>query len=113
MLNFKEYMQNDDFARTAYLSSDQTGSETGNRLPSLDVDIMPVEKSSVINRIDYTKNPIKIGMTDGTTINIPYDQLKMLLGRGDPLKKLKYGANMTVRFQTPSQNSRVEFLRID
>ena len=106
-------MKNSDSAGFAYLSSDQTGSETGNRLPSIDIDIKPVEKFGVINYINYTKNPIKIGMTDGTEINIPYDQLKMFLGAGDPLKKLRYGANIAVKFQTPGNNSRIEFLRID
>lgn len=112
MLNFKEYIRNDDFARLAYLSSDQTGSETGNRLPSLDLDIMPVEKNSVINYLDYTKNPIKIGMTDGSEINIPYDQLRVFLGPGNPLQKLKYGANITVRYQSPHPNSRIDSLKI-
>jgi len=112
MLNFKEYMQDFDRAGFSYLSSDQTGSETGNRLPSLDIGITPLEKTGVINYIHYTSNPIKIGLTDGTRLNIPYDHLKTMLGSGDPLTKLKYGATVTVRFQSNSPNSKVEFLEI-
>jgi len=120
ILNFKEFFSG-DMAPIGYLSGDQTGSdvevkdqsgfETGTRMGSTDVMVRPIEKNGVVNYLNYTKNPIQIGMTDGTKLNIPYDQLRVLLGR-NPLRKLKYGSNITVRFQSNSPNAKVEYLDV-
>ncbi len=111
MLDFKKYLEYDS-AGFSYLSSDQTGSETGNRLPSIDVDIKPIEKNGVVNYIKYTSNPIEIGLTDGTLLKVPYSSLRVLLGTNDILSKIKYGSNITVRFQGNNSNSRIESIKI-
>lgn len=113
MLNFKEFVQ----ASAAFLPSTTTGSETGTDMDkkspvgSVDMPMKGVEKTGVINRIEYTKNPIEIGLTDGSNVKISWDHLRSMLG-GDPLTKLQYGKTMIVKYDHHGENARVSGITI-
>jgi hypothetical protein len=114
MLNFKEFVN----ASAAFLPSSWTGSETGmdsdKKTPvgSVDMAASGVEKTGTINRIEYTKNPIEIGLTDGSDIRIPWDNLRSMLGEGDPLSKLQYGRTVIVKYDSPGENARISGITI-
>lgn len=114
MLNFKEFIQ----ASAAFLPSTWTGSETGKDMDkkspvgSVDMAMQGVEKTGTINRIEYTKNPIEIGLTDGSNIKIPWDNLRAMLGTGDPLSKLQFGRTVVVKYDHPGENARISGITI-
>lgn len=113
MLNFKEFIQ----SQATFLPSNWTGSETGldmdkkEPLPGIDLAVKPVEKTGLINRIEYTKNPITIGFTGGD-IKISWDHLRSLLGEGDPLSKLQFGKTISVRYEHPGENAKILGIKI-
>ena len=85
----------------AILGSDFTGSETaakflGNplHLPSMDMEVRKVERTSPISSIDRHSNPIKIQLLDGTKLYMTWDQFKRVEG-----KEPAYGRLMHVSFQ--------------
>ena len=114
MLNFKEFVQ----ASAAFLPTAWTGSETGedadhkSPVGSVDMPMNGVEKTGVINRIEYTKNPIEIGLTDGSSLKIPWDNLRSMLGEGDPLSKIQYGKTVIVKYDSPGENARISGITI-
>lgn len=114
MLNFKEFVQ----ASAAFLPTAWTGSETGTDMDkkspvgSVDMAQKGVEKTGTINRIEYTKNPIEIGLTDGSSIKIPWDNLRSMLGEGDPLSKLQFGRTIIIKYDHPGNNSRISGITI-
>lgn len=113
MLNFKEFIQ----GSANFLPSTYTGSETGtdmdkkSPMPGIDLAVKPVEKTGLITRIEYTKNPITIGFTGGD-IKIPWDNLRTLLGSGDPLAKLQFGKTITVQYDYDGPNARISGIKI-
>lgn len=87
----------------SYLTSDQTGSETGMSLPSIDFSIIAptVERKSKIYHIEFNKNPITIILQDGTKLFFNLDEFKRIQG-GKP----EAGKTMSVVFQrSPLDNS--------
>jgi len=113
MLNFKEFIQ----ASAPMLPTNWTGSETGRDtdgkgiLPGIDMAIKPVEKTGMIYDIKYTKNPIEIRFSGGN-IKIPWDNLRKMLGTGDPLSKLQYGKTISVKYEHPGENSRIVGIKL-
>jgi hypothetical protein len=113
MLNFKEFVQ----ASAAFLPTAWTGSESGedadhkSPVGSVDMPMNGVEKNGTINRLEKKSNPVKIGMTDGSDISIPWDHLRAWLGR-DPFSQLEIGKNITVKFDSHGENSRVSGITI-
>ena len=117
MLNFKEFIEknlneentvgkHNDYANTAFLSSDFTGSETppnfGSRpgfLPSLDTLLPSVTKSSRIRLIERNKNPISIVLEDGTHLFLTWSEYKRIVG-AEP----QVGRKITVVFQRNEQD---------
>tara|TARA_Y100000034_G_scaffold43496_3_gene53080 strand:+ start:10424 stop:10768 length:345 start_codon:yes stop_codon:yes gene_type:complete len=113
MLNFKEFMQ----GQAAFLPSAWTGSETGvdadkkSPVGSVDMPIKAVEKTGIINRLEKNSNPVLIGLTDGSDINISWDHLRAWLGN-DPWSKLDLHKNITVKYDHPGQNARISGITI-
>lgn len=105
-MNFKQYIKiieqntvgtHNDFATTAFLPSDWTGSESPDIdlpfLSSLDIQIPQVTKCSVIKNIIKNKNPIFIELKDGTKLYLSLDQYNRIN------KTPEVGQTMTVVFQ--------------
>jgi len=123
-MNFKEYIKiaeqntvgtHNDFATGAMLSSSWTGSEMDPEkmlpfLPSTDLTIPQVVRSSFISSIEKNKNPITIQLRDGTQIHVTIDQFNRIN------KKPEVGKRMTIIFQrsnddlsdTPSKIDKIE-----
>lgn len=133
MLKFKEYItkleqntvgyHNDGqggFERTggAFLSSDQTGSETDpsgnstghpNWLPSTDLaipdDIPTMTRTSTIRSIDKNKNPITITLTDNTQLHFTLDEFNRISKKGG---MPEVGKTIKVTFQKNQLDQRPE-----
>jgi hypothetical protein len=128
-MNFKEYIKitdikiteqntvgtHNDFATGAMVSSSWSGSEMEPEknlpfLPSTDLTIPQVIRSSFISSIEKNKNPITIQLRDGTQIHVTMDQFNRIN------KKPEVGKRITVIFQrsnddlsdTPSKIEKIE-----
>mgnify|MGYP003991167183 FL=1 len=139
MLKFKEYItqleqntvgyHNDGqggFERTggAFLSSDQTGSETDpsgnstghpNWLPSTDLaipdDIPTMTRTSTIQRIDKNKNPITITLKDNTILHFTLDEftrIKVMPEVGKAIKVTFQKNQLDQRPEEPGQISNIQ-----
>ena len=114
-LNFKDYMlqcemntvgTHNDGATGAFLSSDVSGSETGARVPVVDLvipnDIPTVKKTSVIRVVERNKNPIHISLDDGTRLYLSWEEFKRVGGcQPEPGKK------MTITFQRRANDASI------
>ena len=90
-----------DYASGAFLGSDFTGSEVPIKydgrppfLPSTDMQIPTVNKTSMIRFIDKKRNPISIFLTDGTKLYLSLDQYKTISAT-EP----EVGKTLSVSFQ--------------
>lgn len=122
-MNFRKFLEqntvgkHNDFATSALLPSDWTGSEVNpmKNLPflsSTDIQIPQTTRTSFIKKIDYNKNPILIELKDQTKIFLSLDQYNRLN------KTPQIGQKLTVVFQRdPSDhsydNSRIEKITIE
>lgn len=123
MLNFKKYLEqntigyHNDGPGGAFVSSDFSGSENPQtnfegrplHLPSTDLGMPSVTKTSQISKLERNKNPIFVLLKDGTKLYFTYDEFNRI--SGEPA----VGKTITVVFQrhpgdksaTPSKVSRV------
>jgi hypothetical protein len=125
-MNFKQYIKiieqntvgtHNDFATGAMLPSSWTGSESAPEkllpfLPSTDLSIPQVTRSSFIVCILKNKNPIVIQLKDGTQLFLSLDQFNRIN------KTPEIGKRITVVFQrNPDDNSdepsKIEKIEID
>lgn len=125
-MNFKQYLKiieqntvgtHNDFASSAMLSSSWTGSESPPEkllpwLPSTDLNIPSVTRTSFIINIIKNKNPIVIEMKDGTKLYLDIDQYNRIG------KMPEVGQRITVVFQrnptdTTNQSSKIEKIEIN
>ena len=99
----------------AIMCSDQTGTDqfppferTGSYAkPDLDLTVPSVVRSGRITNLFLKKNPIHIGLSDGTQLRLNYDEFKRIQG------KPEIGKVMNVTLQRhPSDNSQTHS-RID
>ena len=107
-LNFKEFINETNvpgasLSGGAFVSSDVSGSEqsdtfamTGRplHLPSTDLMLPSVLKTSEIINMQEKKNPISIKLKDGTQLYLSWDQFKKIKGRTP-----QRGRIMSVTFQ--------------
>ena len=114
MLEFKKYLQeqntvgyHNDGPGAPILNSDATGSETPNSyfgnpnfLPSLDMGLPTVTRSSRIIQVERHKNPIFVMLQDGTKLYFTYDEFKRIKG-SEP----KVGKTLQVVFQRSPDDS--------
>jgi YD repeat-containing protein len=140
MLKFKEYItqleqntvgyHNDGqrgFERTggAFLSSDQTGSETDpsgnstghpNWLPSTDLaipdDIPTMTRTSTIQRIDKNKNPITITLKDGTILHFTWDEFKRIKVMPEVGKAIKVTFQKNQLDQRPEEPGQISNIQV-
>lgn len=124
-MNFKQYLKiieqntvgtHNDFASGAMLSSSWAGSESPPEkllpwLPSTDLNIPSVTRTSFITNIIKNKNPIVIEMKDGTKLYLDIDQYNRIG------KTPEVGQRITVHFQrsptdTTNQSSKIEKIEI-
>lgn len=88
-----------DTATAAFLPSTWTGSEDlgkfGYGLPSTDLAMPSVEKTSTIRSIEKNKNPITIMLMDGTKLYLTLDEFNRIRS----FKRLEKGEKITVSFQ--------------
>lgn len=88
-----------DTATAAFLPSTWTGSEDlgpfGYGLPSVDLAIPSVEKTSTIRSVERNKNPITVIMMDGTKLYLTLDEFNRIRS----FKNLDKGEKITVSFQ--------------
>jgi hypothetical protein len=117
-MNFKKFLEqntvgkHNDFATSAFLPSDWTGTETNplKNLPflsSTDLQIPQTIVNSFIKNIVYNKNPIIIELKDQTKIFLSLDQYKRLN------KEPEIGQRITIIFQRDpndfsSESSKIE-----
>jgi hypothetical protein len=106
-MNFKQYIKileqntvgkHNDFATSSFLQSSWTGSESAPDLrlpflPSLDLEIPQVTRSSIVSNIILNKNPIIIELQDGTRLFLSLDEYNRIQN------KPAIGKNITVVFQ--------------
>ena len=95
-----------DYATASFLPSTWTGSEDlgvySYGVPGIDVVIPSVVKKSKIRSVEMNKNPITIGLMDGTKIYLTLDEFN----RVNAIKKLEVGNEISVTFQRrPEDNS--------
>jgi hypothetical protein len=113
MLNFKEFVQ----ASAAFLPTAWTGSESGedadHKTPvgSVDMPMNGVEKNGVISFLNLTANVPEIQITDGSTLTISHAHLRNFIGQ-DYQDKLKKGTNITIKYDSHGENSRVSGITI-
>mgnify|MGYP003970537723 FL=1 len=140
MLKFKEYItqleqntvgyHNDGqggFERTggAFLSSDQTGSETDpsgnstghpNWLPSTDLaipdDIPTMTRTSTIQRIDKNKNPITITLKDNTILHFTLDEFKRIKVMPEVGKAIKVTFQKNQLDQRPEEPGQISNIQV-
>ena len=125
-MNFKEHIKiteqntvgkHNDFATGAMLSSSWTGSEMAPEkmlpfLPSTDLTIPQIVRSSFISSIEKNKNPITIQLKDGTQIHVTIDQFNRIN------KKPEVGKRITVIFQRSDDDlsdnpSKIDKIEVD
>lgn len=125
-MNFKNYMKiieqntvgkHNDFATGAMASSTWTGSEMNPEkylphLPSTDLIIPQVTRSSFITYIEKNKNPIIIICKDGTKLYLSLDQYNRIN------KMPEVGKRITVVFQRSpndlgNEPSKIEKIEVD
>lgn len=126
MIKFKEFIKikeqntvgtHNDYATGSILPSSWTGSESPPEkllpfLPSTDLSIPQVTRSSFIVNIIKNKNPITIQLKDGTQLYLTLDQFNRID------KTPEIGKRLTVVFQRnpedqSNQNSKIEKIEID
>ena len=140
MLKFKEYItqleqntvgyHNDGqggFERTggAFLSSDQTGSETDpsgnstghpNWLPSTDLaipdGIPTMTRTSTIQRIDKNKNPITITLKDNTILHFTLDEFKRIKVMPEVGKAIKVTFQKNQLDQRPEEPGQISNIQV-
>lgn len=110
-MKFKDYLNiieqntigfHNDFATSAFLPSDFSGSETfptqtlGTNLPSIDMIIPNTTRKSEIIHIEKNKNPIFVLLKDGTKLYFTWDQYIRI---GKP----KVGNTITATFEKSAQ----------
>ena len=115
MLEFKKYLlemntvgKHNDGPGAPYITSDQSGTEQPNSyfghpnfLPSTDLGLPTVTRSSKIIQVERHKNPIFVMLQDQTKLFFSYDEFKRIPG-GEP----KVGRIMQVVFQrSPNDDS--------
>jgi hypothetical protein len=85
----------------AFVGSDVSGSEQSDtqsysghplHMPSTDLIIPETIRSGRIEAIEFTKNPIVIRLSDGTTFELPYDRFREIKGA-------QVGKTMTITLQ--------------
>jgi hypothetical protein len=125
-MNFKQYLKiieqntvgtHNDFATGALLSSSWTDSESASEktlpwLPSTDLSIPSVVRTSFITNIIKNTNPIIIEMKDGTKLYLDIDQYNRIG------KTPEIGQRITVSFQrsptdATNQPSKIEKIEIN
>lgn len=118
-MNFKQYIKiseqntvgkHNDFATSAFLPSDWTGSETAPdlRLPflsSTDIQIPQISRSSIISNIILNKNPIIIELKDGTRLFLSLDEYNRIQNKPEIGKKINvvFQRNETDKSENPSK----------
>lgn len=104
--------KHNDFATSSFLTSTWTGSEYLGKysfgLPSTDLAIPTVEKKSKIQSVEKNKNPIKIGLVDGTKIYLTIDEFNRI----NSYKKLDVGEIIYIVFQRNPGDSSLETSKI-
>jgi len=107
-MEFKKYLEqntigtHNDGPGAPYLTSDMSGSEQPNSnyggrpnwLPSYDMGLPTVSKSSKIMTVERNRNPINVLLQDGTRLHFTYDEFKRIQGSEPQAGKI-----MTVTFQ--------------
>jgi hypothetical protein len=100
----------------SYLSTDFTGTEQPETmgsaghplyLPSTDITIPNIEKTSRIKILEYKKNPIYIELSDGTKAHFTYDEFRKIQG------KPAIGKLMTIIFQRHPEDRGQEHSKIE
>lgn len=118
MLNFKEFLQEQDTANAAFLPTAWTGSETGTDMDkkspigSVDMAMKGVEKTGSIVNVEFNTNPIEIRISDGSNILISHDHIRSFLGEGDWRSKLEIGRTIIVKYDTDTENARISGITI-
>jgi hypothetical protein len=122
-MNFKQYVKlieqntvgkHNDFATSAFLPSDWTGSEMSDInipfLSSLDIQVPTTIRRSIISNIIKNKNPIVIELEDGTKLNLSLDEFNRIN------KNPCIGQTAQVTFQrnvTDNSNSASKIIKIE
>jgi hypothetical protein len=103
--------KHNDFATSAFLPSDFTGSEWPDiKLPflsSIDLKIPQTTTKSEIKEIKFNQNPIEITLKNGTKIFLNIDQYLRIY------PKPEVGKNMIVTFQRSPDDSSKTISKID
>lgn len=92
-MNFKSFFEN---------ISEGWHHDIARMLPDINIGLPSVDKKAKITQILDKKNPIFIGLSDGTKLFMTYDQFRKING-----KKPEVGRTMVLSMQrTPEDNSK-------